>query len=229
MFKNKKHIFFDLDDTLWDFEKNSAEVLAELFIEFDLQNKLKTDFRTFLNEYKKVNQLLWTDYGQKKITKTELRNTRFHLTFQKLNYNNYAENLKLTELYLNRCPLKTNLKADCITILEYLKPKYNLHIITNGFKEIQRKKINQSKLHSYFEQIIISEEHQLHKPDPAIFRLAEKLTRSTNQECIVIGDNIESDIKGANSANWNSIYFGEKTNSMADKNISRLIELKEFF
>lgn len=226
-----KHLFFDLDDTLWDFEKNSSAVLEELFFEFELHKKLQTDFENFLSKYKEINQALWQKYYRKEIDKAFLRNHRFNEAFKQFDYNNYNENLLVTEQYLIRSPKGTHLKNGCIETLEYLKNRnYELHIITNGFKEVQNIKIDRSKLRPYFSHIIISEEYNLTKPDEKIFRLAEHLANSDKQNCIMIGDNFESDIEGATNAGWQAVHFSEeKNNSFKGETIKSLLELKKLF
>ncbi len=223
-----KHIFFDLDDTLWDFELNSAAVLQQLFTEFNLSQKLNTDFHTFHVGYKKINAELWRAYYQKQLVKEELRNQRFHQTFLAFGYEAYSESLNVSELYLNRSPHGTILKPNCLEVLDYLKPNYQLHIITNGFKEVQHIKLQSCNLSSYFKNVIISEEHGLIKPDVAIFRLAEQLSNAQAKECVMIGDNLESDIQGGKNAGWETIHFNDNSlqNSTHFKSIKSLEELK---
>ncbi|MBA3680672.1 MAG: noncanonical pyrimidine nucleotidase, YjjG family [Bacteroidetes bacterium] len=228
--KHIKHIFFDLDDTLWDFEKNSGLILQQLFLEFDLTGKLKTDFNNFHTTYKKTNSLLWLQYAKKEIDKKYLRNHRFNLVFNQFDYDNYDENLIITDHYLNRAPNGKHLKEGCIDILEYLKQNYQLHIITNGFKEIQHIKIDGSGLRNYFSNIIISEEHNLTKPDEQIFRLAETLSGAKKEECIMIGDSFTSDVEGALNAGWEAIYFSlELDKTYTGRSISNLGELRSLF
>jgi putative hydrolase of the HAD superfamily len=227
---NKKHLFFDLDDTLWDFQKNSGVVLRELFHEFELQGKLNADVDNFLDAYRGINLQFWSRYYKKEIDKTYLRNNRFNECFKLFNYENYEENLEITELYLQRAPKGTFLKEGCIDVLNYLKGNYKLHIITNGFKEIQAIKLDGCGLRNYFSHIIISEEHQLVKPDERIFRLAESLAGVSATDCVMIGDSYESDIAGAINAGWEAIYFTEdKPVNFGGRMITRLEELKEMF
>jgi putative hydrolase of the HAD superfamily len=227
---HKTHLFFDLDDTLWDFEKNSSFVLKDLFREFELADKLKTDFDAFYTKYKVVNQDLWKQYYQKQIDKNYLRNHRFNQTFKLFAYDNYDENLLLTEEYLYRSPQGTALKEGCIETLDYLKQQYTLHIITNGFKEVQGIKLDGCGLRPYFSNIIVSEEHELTKPDEKIFRLAESFANTSQQHCVMIGDNYESDIAGALNAGWDAIYFSEKNEMNFEGNlITRLQDLKAMF
>ena len=228
--KGKKHIFFDFDDTLWDFQKNSAIVLKQLYDEFDLGIKLGVDMEGFLKTYKEVNLDFWSQYYKRQINKEYLRNNRFNDTFKRFGYDNYEENLVFTDHYLNRAPKGNFLKEGCIETLEYLSENYQLHIITNGFKEVQHIKIDACGLRNYFKNIIISEEHQLIKPEKEIFLLGEKLALANKDECVMIGDSFESDIAGAVNAGWDAIYFSESKESKYEGTvINNLTQLKLLF
>lgn len=228
--QNIRHIFFDLDDTLWDFEKNSTRVLRQLFLEYDLENKLKCDCETFLKTYKKINQQLWQLYNRKKIDKMQLRNHRFNNTFKLFNYDNYSLNLEITEQYLTRSPQGTDLKEGCVDALNYLQQKYQLHIITNGFKEVQSIKIDGSGLKKYFNRIIVSEELGFTKPDKEIFKYAEKLVNTKAAECVMIGDNYETDIMGALNVGWQALHFNnENVSQLTSSEIKSLLDLKTIF
>lgn len=229
MFSSIKHIFFDLDDTLWDFEKNSSAVLAQLYHEYELSSKLKVDFDTFHSTYKTINSELWRSYYRREIDKPYLRNNRFQLVFNKFSYSNFEENLRVTADYLERSPYGTHLKDGCIETLEHLRKKFKLHIITNGFKEVQHIKLDNCGLRPYFQQVIISEEHDLTKPDERIFRLAEKLANAPTEQCLMIGDNYESDVEGALNAGWKSIYFTEEKVCVNSPVIDNLLCLKDIF
>lgn len=228
--KHKKHLFFDFDDTLWDFQKNSTTVLEALFYEHALDSKLNTDLTAFLAAYKKINLLFWSRYCNKEIDKTYLRNNRFKETFGAFDYINEKDNVLITEQYLNRAPQGSALKEGCIETLEYLKQNYQLHIITNGFREVFAVKMNACGIRNYFKQIIISEEHNAIKPDEKIFRLAESFAKTSADECVMIGDSLESDIHGALNAGWEAVYLAQdSSNGFNGRTISRLEELKMLF
>lgn len=228
--KHKKHLFFDFDDTLWDFQKNSTEVLHELFHEYELGNKLQTDITAFLSAYKKVNLSFWSQYYKQEINKEHLRNHRFNETFKLFGYDHYEENLLITEQYLKRAPKGSSLKEGCLETLSYLKQNYSLHIITNGFREVFAIKMDACGIRHYFDQVIISEEHDLVKPDARIFRLAESFTNSEAHDCVMIGDSLESDIEGALNAGWEAIHFTNEGFARQDvRVISKLDELKKMF
>lgn len=205
-----KHIFFDLDNTLWDFDKNSREALLQLFHESSLEHHLNTEFHYFLKVYEEINHHLWHKYHLNQTTKEELRYLRFHQTFQEFKYQNLELAKEWADKYLLISPYKTHLITGTLEVLNHLSPKYDLHIITNGFKEVQHIKLKESNLTNYFKNVIISEEHGFNKPDLKIFELAQNLANARHEECIMIGDNFETDIKGALNANWKAIYLAKE-------------------
>ncbi len=204
-----QHIFFDLDDTIWDFEKNSERILLNLFNEQDLQNKLNNDFYTYFSAYKKKNGELWQLYNTRKITKDELRKRRFHETFLQFGYNDFDLSWYISETYLKQSPYGTELKKGAIELLNTLQQNYKLHLITNGFKEIQHIKLDQCGLQNYFDLVIISEEIGHSKPNIEIFKEAERLGNTNKRACLMIGDNYEADIQGAKNAGWQAIWFNQ--------------------
>lgn len=231
--KKIKHIFFDLDATLWDFEKNSYETLHEMYDQDDMNVQCGVDFESFHCEYKKINAELWRLYGLNEVTKEELRYQRFHKTFLYFNFENLDLAKHWADKYVFISPRKTNLIHGAIDILDYLKPNYDLHIITNGFKEAQEIKFECCNLKPYFFEILISEELGVHKPNKRIFEMAQNLVNATHEECVMIGDSFESDVEGALNANWQAIYFNNfRQLDESKKNvhvINELSELKLFF
>lgn len=229
--KNRKHLFFDLDNTLWDFNKNSREALLQLFNEHHIENYCGVSFEEFITVYENINHQLWEQYSHQKIAKSELRYQRFYQTFQFFKYQNLALSHQWANDYLKISPYKTHLVEGAMDLLHYLKPNYQLHIITNGFKEVQDIKLKQCLLEPFFQTIIISEEHGVSKPDKQIFELAQELTQSTANECVMIGDNLEADIFGALNAQWKAIHLAEHAASQLNdyKHITKLQELKSFF
>lgn len=147
-------------------------------------------------------------------------------------YNNLQLAHHWADDYLKISPYKTHLIDGAMDVLMYLKEKYQLHIITNGFKEVQHIKLDYSNLKPFFEHIIISEEHGFNKPDIKIFDLAQQLTNAQSHQCVMIGDNYDTDILGALNANWKAIYLSNSQMVNASDNyfqINRLINLKELF
>lgn len=201
------HLFFDLDNTLWDFDLNSYNVLQQLYTDFNLDKKLSTGFESFHTYYKKKNDELWHLYYNQKIQKSELRYQRFHDTFLNFGLNDLELSKYLSEEYVRISPYSKALKPGAEETLKKLASKNTLHIITNGFKEVQNIKIDNCGLRNYFKEIIISEEHGLTKPHVDIFRLAEKKANTIKEECVMIGDNWVSDIEGALGAGWKAVFY----------------------
>ncbi len=224
--KDIKHIFFDLDHTLWDFETNSKTTLQELFIEFDLTAEgLK--FETFFLAYKRINELYWRKYRENKVTKEELRVGRFLDAFSDEAYQvSYEYASKFARRYLEICPHKTNLFPNAISTLQYLQGKYQLHILTNGFKEVQHIKLKESKLTSYFQTVICSEELGIKKPNPEIFQYAMKRVNARPDNSIMIGDSFEADVQGALNVQMKAILFNV-LDVKIDNHINQVKELSE--
>jgi putative hydrolase of the HAD superfamily len=204
-----KHILFDLDGTLWDFHLNSKETLEDLFQSINLASYLNCDFNTFHEKYVDINAKYWLLYGEKKISKDQLRYGRFNDTFRIFDYENIELAKELNDSYIQRAPHKTNLISGCIEALDYLNPKYDLHIVTNGFPEVQHIKLNNCGLTNYFKKLFISEDIGYNKPDQRIFQHIFDALKTDAKECIMIGDNWEADIEGAKGVGMDYIFVGE--------------------
>lgn len=225
-----KHVFFDLDRTLWDFEVNSEATLRELFSEFDLESKLGVGDDVFIAEYRKINELFWNDYRNGVITKSELRYARFEAAMKFFGYENRKLSAEIGEQYIYRSPQKTALVNGSISVLDYLKDKYDLHIITNGFEEVQHIKMKSSGLDRYFDKVITSEAAGAKKPSKVIYDYAEKITGAVAKESVMIGDDFEPDVIGALEAGWNAIFYnptGIASEKEAYMEIERLADLKK--
>lgn len=229
--KQIKHIFFDLDHTLWDFEKNSREAILHLFLEYGFDTAFQTDFNSFIRVYEAINHELWRQYALKQVSKEELRYQRFHRTFLHFGYDKVEVANEWADRYLAISPYKTHLIDGSLEVLNYLKDKdYVLHIITNGFKEVQQIKIDQSGIRDFFRHIIVSEDHGVNKPDVKIFELAQSLSGAELAECVMIGDNYEADVLGALNARWKAIYLSatpQENGQSGFYQISALRQLKE--
>lgn len=202
-----KHLFFDLDRTLWDFERNSEIALEMLYDQFDLHNHLRS-FRSFHTKYKKVNADLWYQYSKGKITKSVLRTKRFKDTFAHFEVKSEELTLKMADGYVNLSPYQTQLFPHTIETLKNLKESgFELHIITNGFKEVQFIKLEKSGLLPYFDVILCSEEVGHSKPARIVFDTALDMAKAKIPESVMIGDSYEADIKGAENAGMRAILF----------------------
>ncbi|RKR81498.1 putative hydrolase of the HAD superfamily [Mucilaginibacter gracilis] len=207
MNKIYQHIFFDLDHTIWDFDKNAEETLQELYVVYKLGELGLPSAEVFIETYTRNNHQLWADYHVGKITKEALRETRFKKTFLDLGLRPEVIPLQFEDDYVNICPTKTNLFEGAHQTLQYLHGKYTMHLITNGFKESQAMKIKGAGIGQYFDQIIVSEDVGVNKPDPAIFKHALHLAGAEKESSLMIGDSVEADIRGALGFGMDAIYF----------------------
>jgi len=167
-----KHIFFDLDHTIWDFDKNAEETLHELYGIYALKDLGLHSADLFIETYTRNNHQLWAEYHVGKITKAALREARFKKTFLDLGLQPEIIPVGFEDDYVQLCPTKTNLFPDAHETLQYLQSKYTLHLISNGFRESQDVKISGTNIGGYFQHVIISEEIGINKPDKAIFEHA---------------------------------------------------------
>jgi putative hydrolase of the HAD superfamily len=209
---DQHHLFFDLDRTLWDFEKNSKQALKILFSELELSQKIK-NFYEFLNVYKHINNDLWVAYGKKKITKDELRTLRFELTLAKFHIIDSKLTNDLNNGYIEISPNQTNIFPHAIETLTYLQNQgYNMHIITNGFKEVQYRKLKNCGFEPFFDVIVCSEEVGVNKPEAAVFHHAMKRANAQISKCVMIGDDLLVDFHGAQNAGMKAILFDPQKN-----------------
>jgi putative hydrolase of the HAD superfamily len=227
--KKYKHIFFDLDKTLWDFEKNAHEAYQDIFDKFSLQKKGITNLGEFLKVYFVHNENLWEHYRNGLIEKSFLRSERFRLTLLNFGINDAHLARMIGDEYVAISPLKTNLFPNARQVLSYLQTKYTLHIITNGFDEVQHPKLMHSELDVFFDQVITSEDAGCKKPAPEIFTFALQKAGANASESLMIGDDPEVDVAGAISAGMDAILFNPKNlnpNGYNFEQISDLIQLK---
>ncbi|WP_316840730.1 YjjG family noncanonical pyrimidine nucleotidase [Pedobacter gandavensis] len=202
-----KHIFFDLDHTIWDFDKNAEETLMELYHHYDLASLGLTSASAFIETYTENNHLLWAEYHLGKISKETLRSERFSKTFIQLGISAELIPAQFEDDYVRLTPIRTNLFEGSKKVLTYLQEKYTLHIISNGFKESTLTKMDKSGLNPFFSNVIISEDVGVNKPDKAIFEYALDKAKATKPESIMIGDSLEADIRGAQDFGIQAIYF----------------------
>ena len=197
------HLFFDLDNTVWDFNRNSRAALLECFPAFGLEEER---FEEFFAGYNRHNDALWDLYRRNGITKQELSRARFDLTLADLGISG-IDGMELNQAYLSRMPLQTRLCDGAGEVLSLLAQKYQMHIITNGFSEVQYKKLTNSGLEPFFNRIFVSEEIKSPKPSPEIFRHALKTCNARKKESLMIGDSWEVDILGAMMVGIDQIHY----------------------
>jgi putative hydrolase of the HAD superfamily len=217
-----KHVFFDLDHTLWDFDKNSGLTFEKIF----KLNGITTNLKDFLKVYEPINLKYWKLYREEKITKAELRYGRLKKAFDAIGFE--VEDVMINKLsndYIEHLSSFNHLFEGTFEILDYLKDKYVLHIITNGFDEIQSKKMISSKIQHYFKTTTTAEMVGVKKPSPKIFNFALDLANAKVDESIMIGDSFEADIEGAANLGIDTIHFDDK-DSFQSHNYKRVTHLK---
>lgn len=202
-----KHLFFDLDHTLWDFDRNSAESIAELYETFNLADVGIPSAEAFSHHFITINRKLWADYDKNLIEHSYIRQHRFPLVFQSLGVDESAVHADLNVEYLRLLPRKPHLLDSAREVLDYLKGRYTIHIITNGFAEIQAIKLDSSEIAHYFTHVITSETASAKKPNPLVFQYAMEISGTNVSESIMIGDNYEADILGAKSVNMDTVFY----------------------
>jgi len=222
-----KHLFFDLDHTLWDFATNEELTLSDLFVKFNLDDYFE-DFNEFFKIYEPINKKLWLQYRNGEITKQFLTTQRFHHSFLVKGLDHEPTAVKFGQDFVALSATKTALMPHAIEVLDYLKRKYSLHIITNGFIETQYVKLRASDLEKYFDKIFISEKVGAQKPKRAFFEYAVKSCNAKKIESLVIGDNLEADIIGARNFGLDQVFYnpmGIVHNEVLFKEIKSLKEL----
>ena len=223
--KEINNLFFDLDHTLWDFDKNSDLTFFKIL----KKNNLNIDVSKFLNSYHPINRKYWELYRENKVSKADLRYYRLSDTFKKLNYD-INDNLinQLAIDYIEHLSDFNHLIPDTLIVLNSLKSNYRMHIITNGFKEVQKRKLEKSKLIQYFDSVTISEDVGVKKPHKLIFDHALTSANANIKNSIMIGDNFNADILGALGVGMKAIYFDfHKTNEHERENVIIVKSLKE--
>ena len=227
-----KHLFFDLDHTLWDFDANTKATLLQLHLDLRLVDKGIHDFELFHKNYLQHNEKLWARYRNGQIKQDELRIKRMWLTL--LDFQIADEDLtrQLSELFLQLLPTRTILFPDTKEVLQYLTEKrYQLHLITNGFEKTQHAKLKHSGLAGFFKEVITSEGSNSLKPQKEIFEFALNKTGATVKESIMIGDTLDVDILGAMNAGMDQVHVNYNNAEQDIKptyTVKTLEELKHF-
>lgn len=218
-------VFFDLDHTLWDFDKNSALAFERVFHIHGVDIKLSE----FMAVYEPINFGYWKLFREDRVTKLELRRGRFKDAFLPFGIQYTVEELDaLATTYIDELPKDNHLLEGALDLLEYLTTSYQLHIITNGFAEVQALKLQNSKISHYFRTVTTSEEVGLKKPHPVIFETALDKASVSPQKSIMIGDTFEADIMGAEKVGMNTLFFNYRNDDVPNtyRVVNRLKEIK---
>lgn len=202
-----RHIFFDLDDTLWDSRRNSGEAIREIFERHRLGAVFGLEAAAFVESFHEVNYALWDRYSDGHITQEELRQTRFPLIFEALGLRADAVCRRLQHDYLHLAPRKPHLMPHARELLEYLKPSYALHIITNGFDDVQLVKLRAAGIDGYFGEVVTSLRAGCQKPNREIFDFACRCISAPAAHCLMVGDSLRADIAGAENAGMDHVFY----------------------
>lgn len=227
--KSYKVVLFDLDHTLWDFNRNSHETLGELFQHHKLDQLNGLTFDQFHNAFNEVNAKLWYQYDRGLLDRHVIRNQRFSMVFESVNIKNDEIASRLSADYLVNSPTKKHLLEGALDVLNYLKLRYPLYVVTNGFTEQQSTKARSGGIEHYFQSIVTSELAGYKKPAKEIFDFVLQLGNFSNQDAIMIGDNLLTDIAGATDAGIDTVYFNPDRllhQSTPTHEINQLTELK---
>lgn len=219
-------VFFDLDHTLWDFDRNSALALDCVFQRFSVGVPLAS----FLKVYEPINFNYWREFREERVTKTQLRRGRLIDSFSKLGVAFDMQTIDgMSEAYIEELPNNNYLFDGTFELLGYLKEKYTLHIITNGFSQVQFIKLKKSKLAPFFATVTSSEEVGVKKPNPLVFTTALAKAGASAQSSIMIGDTFDADILGAEGVGMDTIFFNYRNEIPKNgyKIVDYLLEIKD--
>lgn len=227
-----QHIFFDLDNTLWDHRRNAYLTIKELFDKEEISLKYTIDFEQFHSVYHEINEKLWEDIRDGIIDKEYLRKHRFYDTFKHFNVNDEKLSMYFEEHFLDKILNHNELVEGAMYILDYLKAKnYILHIISNGFKEVTERKCILSGIDKYFQTITSADTVGVRKPRPEIFEYSLNLSEAEKDNSILIGDDWIADVIGAQNFGMDVIFFdvlNENKEQEGLKVIKHLLQIKEY-
>ncbi len=219
-------IFFDLDHTLWDFDRNSLLAFKQIFV----LRQLELNLQDFMDVYEPINWNYWKSYREERVTKDELRRGRFRDSFSRFDI--HMEDHELDQMatdYLDELPKNNHLFDGTKEVLAYLNQDYRLHIITNGFEEVQHKKLENSGIAPFFDTVTTSEEAGVKKPAAQIFRLAMEKAGTSSGRSLMIGDTYEADIVGAKNLGMSVLFFNYRKEDIPSEivKVDSLLELKK--
>lgn len=202
-----KHIFFDLDHTLWDFDKNAKASLTDVFYKFDLRRFGVKNVEHFQEIYMPINQRMWGEYRRGEIDAETVKIGRFQETFKLFNVVDHGLTKEVKEFYLKQLPVKGALMPNTLDTLNYLKSKYELHIVTNGFRAVTDEKISFSNIGSFFKSTLSAEEVGVLKPNKEVFERALSMNNTNSTESLFVGDSIIADVEGARGVGMDQVLF----------------------
>ncbi|MEP0984615.1 YjjG family noncanonical pyrimidine nucleotidase [Ekhidna sp.] len=227
--KGIKHIFFDLDHTLWDYDRSAQETLLEIYSQLELSTSSITE-KKFINTFYNVNEKLWVKYNNGQIDREYIKKERFNEIFSSTGVD-VGQSKMASTYFMNHCSLKPYLMEDALTALNYLSNRYKLHIITNGFLDAQNRKLKSSGIDTFFKVMVTSECADSRKPSPEIFEYSLKEAGASKADSIMIGDNPRTDIQGAREYGIKTVFYDPsgRKRSLADFTIQSHMELLKLF
>lgn len=205
-----KHIFFDLDHTLWDFEKNTAQALSQIWGDFGGRLPGSLHVSTFYQHFRKHHLRLWNQLQRSEIRGNAWRWKRFWFTLLDFQLADRELSQAMDQAFREQLPYQRHLIPYAREVLDYLSPRYSLHLLTNGWERMQRQKVRSSGIEGYFKQLICSEIALSRKPNPEIYIYAQKLAGASPDSSLMIGDRYDIDVLGARNAGWGQIHFNPK-------------------
>ncbi len=201
-----KNLFFDLDDTLWAFSYNARDTFEEMYRKYEYDRYFRS-FQHFYELYERRNVELWAEYADGKVTKDELNCQRFLYPLEAVGEGDAALAKAFSDDFFAVIPTKSRLMPHAREVLEYLAPKYNLYILSNGFQELQCHKMRSAGIDRYFKKIVLSDDIGVLKPWPEIFHFAMSATQSELRESLMVGDSWDNDITGARGVGMHQVYY----------------------
>ena len=205
--KYYRHLLFDLDHTLWDFKRCATETLHELYDTYQLATLGNFSALQFCDTFEEVNYHLWGLYNRGEYDQHRLRSERFEMILTRLGIAADRVPDGLSEEYLRICPTKPHVMPHTVATLDYLRQHYQLHILTNGFAEIQAIKLKSAGLTDYFDQVVASDTTGHKKPHAPIFDYILRQLNADRRHCLMIGDNLRADILGAKNAGIDQVFY----------------------
>ena len=229
--KKYSTLFIDLDDTLFDFKGASREAFRETSTLLGYERFFES-FDQFLHIYEPRNKELWQEYNAGVISKAQLNRLRYSYPLEVVGHPDEELAARFCTEALGRIPHKNMLLPGALELLEYLSPKYNLFILSNGFMELQAQKMATTGLTKYFKRLILSEEIGCNKPHPALFEYAIEVSGASKARSLMIGDAYEADILGAAGVGIDQMFLnikGEKSHTFSPTfEVSSLSEISQY-
>lgn len=226
--KNIRHIFFDLDNTLWDHRKNAKLTLEKLFKKYQIQEKFQIKFEDFHAKYDEINEHLWELIRDEKINKEYLRKHRFYDTFLYFDVDDFELAQIFEHQFLDEIIAYNELVEGSIEILEYLKSKnYTIHIISNGFHEVTHRKIDGSGIRKYIDTVTSADDVNVRKPNPRIFEYSLSQANANKPESILVGDDWIADVRGAQNFGIKVIFFDALLENKIEEGLIVIQKLEE--